>query len=500
MPIVGIAESQRIEEETIVNTVDRWTQWRGQPDTRRWRFFGLLGLSLLLHSPLTPWAALLGLIGLLGISDPVEAQDLPPITAIPVDILHEEPGEPEPAPPPAPKATEPSAPPEPEVSAVEPAPAVPDAGVEEARDAGADASERTEPEMGDPVALSGSAGKIADENANVRIKVDTEKVRQHPLGKKIGQVLGRVPQWHDFLGPARLDPVQDIDRLLIAGPQLRDSSEVIAVLKYNVGQAEMEAAIDSLVQRSSGQWLPGPTKAATARADRAERVFSFIAPGLLAIVPPSAQRDAVRPRPKGVTFPPIPGDAVLTAFIQTPHKVYTGLPFRFPETFRWVKASVAPADDGGAIGTIEVQDESESEAELNAAWLERSVLAVTSPRGFAAAAAQFLYGGDKFVEEVSFKAEGSKIRGNLRLTATQMNIILSMVEGIINSWAPKTPKPAASANAPAAPAVSASTPFPLPSAAQPRLPAAPRTSPSPEPSPSDAGTIPPPTQTPRKQQ
>jgi hypothetical protein len=348
------------------------------------------------------------------------------------------------------------------------------------------------------VALSGSAGKIADENANVRIKIDTEKVREHPLGAKIGQVLGRVPQWHDFLGPAKLDPIQDIDRLLIAGPQLRDSSEVIAVLKYNVGQQDMEAAIDSLVQRSSGHWLPGPTRAASARADRAERVFAFIAPDLLAIVPPSAQRDALRRRPKGLTFPPIPGGAVLTAFIQTPHKVYTGLPFRFPETFQWVKASVTPAEDGGAIASIEAQDESEAEAKVNADWLERSVIAMTSPRGLMAAAAQFLYGGDKFVEEVSFEADGSKIRGTLRLTASQLNIILSMVEGIINSWAPKTPKPPASASAPAA----ASAPLPLPSGAQPRLPIAPRASPSPDAGPgaNDAGTLPPPTQTPPTQQ
>lgn len=503
MPIVDTAESQRIEEETIVESVDRRTQWRGQPDTRRWRFLGMVGLSLVLHSPLTPFAALLGLLGFLGLSDPVEAQDLPPITAIPVDILYDEPTEAEPEP----VASEPAEPtpappePEPEVAALEPAPApeAPDAGVEEAQDAGADASEPAEPEMGDPVALSGSAGKIADENANVRIKIDTEKVREHPLGAKIGQVLARVPQWHDFLGPAKLDPIQDIDRLLIAGPQLRDSSEVIAVLKYNVEQSAMEAAIDGLVQRSSGRWLPGPTKAASARADRAERIFSFIAPGLLAIVPPSAERDALRPRPKGLTFPPIPGDAVLTAFIQTPHKVYTGLPFRFPESFQWVKASVMPAEDGGAIASIEAQDESESEAAANADWLERSVVAVTSPRGLAAAAAQFLYGGDKFIQEVSFRAEGAKIRGTLRLTASQLHIILSMVEGIVNSWAPKTPKPAASPSASApvpVPTPSASVPAPLPGAPAPRPP----TTPPLAPSPSDAGApspaVPPPTPAP----
>jgi hypothetical protein len=90
------------------------------------------------------------------------------------------------------------------------------------------------------VALSGAAGKLADSGANVRIKIDTDKVRQHPLGPRIGEVLGRVPQWYDFLGPCQARSDSRHRSLLITGPQLRDSSEVVAVLKYNVPKPMME--------------------------------------------------------------------------------------------------------------------------------------------------------------------------------------------------------------------------------------------------------------------
>ncbi len=471
------SESRGAAEQTIVTFVDVQTQWRGQPDTGRWRFYALIALSALFHSAFTPLAALLGLLGWLGMSQPVEAQDLPPITAIPVDILEDTPVE-DSVKPSEPAADEPEgttlSPPEPSHAAGDtPQPVAQearDAGVEEPSEAkdGSEADDEENEEVGDPVALSGSAGKLADANANIRIKVDTEKVRRHPLGARIGEVLARVPQWYDFLGPAKLDPIRDIDRLLIAGPQLRDSSEVIAVLKYNVDQAAMETAVDSLVQRSSGQWLPGPTKAATARADRAERIFSFIAPGLIAIVPPSAKADALRVRPKGATFPPIPGDAVVTAFVQTPHRVYTGLPIRFPESFHWIRATVAPSEAGGAVAHIEIEDESEEDAKKNAEWLERRLIAATSPQGFAAAAAKFLYGGSKFLDEVSFQAKGATIQGTLSVTPNQLNILLSMVEGIVNTWNPKRPTgPAASASsgAPAASGVVApngSSPAPAP--------------------------------------
>jgi hypothetical protein len=119
---------------------------------------------------------------------------------------------------------------------------------------------------------------------------------------------------------------------------------------------------------------------------------------------------------------------------------------------------VTPDEVGGAVARIEAQDESEEQASKHAEWLERRINSATSPQGLAAAAAEFLYGGSKFVDSVKFDAEGTRIHGTITVTARQLNIILTMVEGIINSWNPKPkaePASSASANPSALPAGSA---------------------------------------------
>jgi hypothetical protein len=189
--------------------VDAQPNWRGQPDTTHRRLLWLVLVSLLLHVPMTPLIALLGLLG--SLADPDEtAPALPPITAIPVDLIPgDEPagGTPE---PPAPTEP-PSAPDKPSVSEVEaeapkPKPkkrdesSIADAGPDEtetdaaaalgadaqvaAADAGAPGPGRA---IGDPVAMSGAVGKVADANANVRVVIYNERIRNHPLGPRIGR-------------------------------------------------------------------------------------------------------------------------------------------------------------------------------------------------------------------------------------------------------------------------------------------------------------------------
>ncbi len=457
----------------MVKSVAVKTQWRGQKDTQRWRFYTLLGFSFVLHSALTPWAALIGLLGLLGLADPVETEALPPMTAIPVDLFEDdleeataEPPKPEPAP--APDAPPALTEPEPGGQAfVEPAPeeSKPQPGDPEAE------SEDERDNIADPVALSGSAGKVTDPNANVRLYVDTEKVRNHALGPRIGSLLAQVPQWKDFFGPTKIDPIRDIDRVLIAGPQLRDSSEVAAVLRYNLQQREVEAAVDELVKRSGGAWLDGPAKAATARADRADRVFVFVPENLVAVVPETAKKSTLDLAKRKLELPAIKGDAVLTVHVATPYRVFIGLPFRFPESVKSMKASVSPTSDGGARVVLLGIDESKEAAERNASLIESQVLLASTPRGLQAGLAKALFGApDKYLESVEFRSEDEKIHGVITITAAQLDGILNLVRGVLNMLAPP-PKPAPSASASGAGAV-LRPPTPLPNSLPPPTPTA----------------------------
>lgn len=408
--------------------VDAETQWRGRQDTGRWRLGALLALSGALHLVFTPWGALWGLARWLP-DWQVELPPEEPVNAIPVDIIADrpnppaapEPPEPEPAasskPPdsdledpaaPKPPPPEPQeAPPEPPAPPPPPEPAPEDHGI------------------GDPVALSGSAGKIADANANVRLMLYTDRIRQHALGRRIGRLLQATPQWRDFFGPAQVDPIRDIDRVLIAGPQLRDSSNVVAVVQHSLSDERMEQGLDALVARGGGEWLEGKSKMARTTADRAERLIVLPAPGVVAVVPPSAEKSA-RSLGKDTRFADPPDGVALQAYLVTPWRVFLGLPVQIPKSIEWVRIEVQPRADGGASVRLVAQDASKEEAQRNAREIEQLIRAAAELRFVSPLLRRAL--PRDLIEKVSMQADGEQILGTLDLSARQLESIADLAD------------------------------------------------------------------------
>ena len=441
------------------------TQWRGQPDTTRRRLVGLLALSVLFHVPLTPIAALLGLLTLLFPQDE-QAAAAEQIEAIPVSLLSAEEleqlggkaAEPQPkAAEPAPAAAESDddlmeqllAEDEPKPAEEEPKPPStgPDGGVAKTEEPGADAGggpEAEEQPLRDPVALAGAASSVADPNANVRLMLLNERVRGHPLGARLGPLLARLPQWRSFFGPTGIDPIRDLDGMFAAGPQLRVSDEVVAVLSYNVPQQKMRAALDAIVQREpKGQWLSTRIPAARARADRAERTFVLARPGIVMMVPPRLTDDAIKKAPHA-SFPKIGGNAALVAFIATPWRVLLGVnaPIDIPRSIRSVMLAVSPRADGGVDLRLEALDESPEAAAQNAVMLSHAINLVTQ-RNMGALGA-LLFGGQtlRLIEPVAFRADGSKIVGTARATQRQVDRILNFAESWLDSYDRRMQPPA----------------------------------------------------------
>jgi hypothetical protein len=430
----------------IVKRVDRRTQWRGQPDTSRWRLVRVLLLSALLHLPLTPLAALAGLLGLLFRPAPVDLPELPPIQAIPVDLLEEEAeatkeSEPEPV-----AEVAPAPPPEPERAPEAPRTPEPKEPEKEATKPAEEADKREPPKggIGDPVALSGSAGSLADSNANVRLLIFTDRMRNHPLGNRIGELLAAADQWKDFFGPGGLDPVRDVDRILIAGPQLRDSSQVLAVLRTSATPERVRSTVDVLVKRDpEGKWLDAAVPAAKARADRAERIFVLPKPGLVIVTPPSAAEDAIK-RGKSLRFPDAKGSEVLTTYVVTPWRAFIGVPFEVPKSIAWVKMKITATADGGATAELEAEDESEELAKKNAEKLAAGINRVTQIQT-GALGAMFGVKAFKLIEPVSFSASGKKITGTVVATPSQLGALLEAVSKLAKEIAAENAKKAKAA-------------------------------------------------------
>lgn len=430
--------------KAILQRVAIGPEWRGQRDTTQSRFFRVLAVSVLIHAPLTPVIGLLGLMGLLAGKPGDEPPPADPITAIPIDLVADErPSTPPPAetakPEPQPEPTNPAPddpfaeikddddpPPEP---VAKPKPR-PDAGAPDAGPADAGTS------IGDPVAMAGGAGKIVDANANVRLIVFNDRIRNHPLGARIGTLLGGAEQWKDFFGPTGLDPIKDVDRILIAGPQLRKSADVVAVLRVNVPNDKLRAAVDALVQRDAqGGWLDAGVPAARLQADRAERLLVLPAPQILVMAPPSAEKHALS-LGSGLKFPNPKGNEALTTFVVTPWRAFVGIPFEIPKSIKWVRMKITPTSDGGAVADLVAEDESPESAAKHAEELAAAIDKVTHPKvlGFQVVA---------LLEPISLKPVGSEIHGSVVATPKQLARLLEAVSAYAKELAEEAARKAA---------------------------------------------------------
>ena len=64
--------------------------------------------------------------------------------------------------------------------------------------------------------------------AQLALRVDLRRVRESPLGRDVTAFLRGVPDWQLLLDGSGIDPVADLDRLLVATPNLQRSKLVLA--------------------------------------------------------------------------------------------------------------------------------------------------------------------------------------------------------------------------------------------------------------------------------
>lgn len=409
----------------------------------------MLAASAVFHLFLTPGPALWGLVAMLPAIELTDAEDLVEVdlTAIPVGAVapepaFEKPQPTEPEPPEAQPETEPVEEEAPDASSARaeepkpPEPSMPKEPVE-------DAPKKTEA-FGDPVALAGKAGTIADSNANVKMFLFTEVVREHPLGAKIGELLRRTPQWRDFFGPSDIDPVADIDRVMIAGPQLRNSSEVVAVVQHKLGRDRIEKAFGGLVARH-GTWIDQPQLVAKARADGADRVFAAPNSEVVLVAPLSLEKQ-VRAMGAETKFPPSAKDVALTAYILHPANAAKGTGIKLPPSLKWARLDLRPLPDGGAVLKILAQDETPELAAENALFFENLIRALTTvdPTNFGLLGAGLSKLGVKkkeYIKSVKFTHEGDKVQGAIEVTEQQMVVAVGFLEGYLPPAPSGAPEP-----------------------------------------------------------
>jgi hypothetical protein len=122
---------------------------------------------------------------------------------------------------------------------------------------------------------------------NVQIILVGSRLREHPVGAKLGALLPTLKQWEPFFKGSGIDPINDMDAMVITGPQIKISGDVVAIMKFNIDMEKVETTIQSLADSSGGSKLDDtPVPAWKATADKGVRIFATVpSKGLLYVLP-----------------------------------------------------------------------------------------------------------------------------------------------------------------------------------------------------------------------
>ena len=431
--------------------------WEG----RRLRVVFALGvaLSVVLHGAVMPW-------GGFSFGGDVSLAEVEGEVAIPVDLLGEE----APPPPPPPPPTEPEAPPPVDPEGAAAAAAKKDAGAKPLPrpkpqiEAGApevlatDAGPSTEPSDAaappsevdgggvpdggglvasadagatpgsptpiDPSAALGAKNVASAGEINITLLLSFARMRQHALASRISTILQTQPQWRDFLrgAPPGLDPMRDVDQVQIYGPSLIHTEKTLVVVRYNIGDAVVDGALESM-SKSRDQGGPFDVKVPgvkgwLAHADQADRVLMRLRKGVVVIVP---KADAVR-LAKDLSRAGLPArlltsEAVLLV-VKEPGKQIRGL--GLPPTLQSLRLVVVPDAQNGA----DVIADGACTDEAAAAEVARSVTENIARRNnfFVQNATDHLLDG------ATATAEGRTVKLQIHASAAQLDKLVSVAE------------------------------------------------------------------------
>ena len=120
----------------------------------------------------------------------------------------------------------------------------------------------------------------------IAVRVDMERIRQSPIAGDVRGLLAAIPDWRALLEGSGIDPVEQLDRLLIATPNLQREKVVLAG-RYRGGEQVVLDAVAQLASANGGNavWSEqGNIRVAPwANRDATPRVIALLGPAHFAI-------------------------------------------------------------------------------------------------------------------------------------------------------------------------------------------------------------------------
>jgi len=286
-----------------------------------------------------------------------------------------------------------------------------------------------------------------------------KRIRESPLGPDVTQFLTGVPDWQLLLAGSGIDPVEDLDRLLVASPNLERSKLVLAG-RHRRGDTFAEESVQRMA-RSRGKRAPwkrryGVRAAPWHNLDRTKRTIAVLSPHhftitrqqdlrrVLALAKARELRDAKK---EGLVAAHGPDallsmgpEEALSLEIEGVHQFVRGNVRHIP-----IRLRVAVRETGPDQATVTVLTTFASDAEAQDAagyWMKVANF-------YSQQLLMTLAGFGKTLRRMKFEPEHERIEVSFTLTADQIRFILSYLEGRLRSvgstsrppQAPRAPNP-----------------------------------------------------------
>lgn len=159
-------------------------------------------------------------------------------------------------------------------------------------DAGVDAGALVAESAGGP---GGTGTSRVPAGAQIALRLDLTIVRGSPLARDVAQLLQAIPDWQLVLNGSDLDPLTDLDRVLLASPNLQRSQIVMAGEHAHAAEGEDGTAwMRGVVERfGAARGVPTPwrealgvTVAPWPNEDATERLLAILGPRHFALCRP----------------------------------------------------------------------------------------------------------------------------------------------------------------------------------------------------------------------
>lgn len=385
--------------------------------------------SMLVHVPLTPLILLLTFflrVSEVHTTPPDDVVD-PPLVAI--EFIDEPTREP---PPPAGGSIAPES--NTQLAAKAPAPAGsrdPSAGKEPAEPAALG-----DDETGERDSL-GSLTPSQDEPA-VQIVVWPSSLRAHPLAADLAKVL-RCGPFGVALTRAQIDPLEDVDAALFAGPRLFDPSSYATAILHHMPEGRVLLSLTRMLAPKDAFIAP---KAARIQIAHAVRIVSVDRGDVLLAVPERSGKKSAQAAAR-VAIPAARGRA-LALSLRKSALTATSLGLHLPGTLERLRMEIRASANGTFFVDLELSDENDALARAHVAAVAsevdgalREIAEVSQMARFVAPLVGLAVNPSFSPPEFDFAPAGRVIRGRAVVTPEEARALLASVAPFVCVW-PKT--------------------------------------------------------------